>query len=328
MVTPSAADLTIRKASEDDQAAVLDLFRDTLGWHQGDPNEELFVWKHRDNPFGPSLAWVAVHGDRVVGYRTLLRWRFLTDDGKVAKAVRAVDTATARDCQGLGIFRRLTIEAVADLTRAGDGFVFNTPNDQSRPGYLKMGWTAARRLPVGVLPAGPKALARMARARVPAELWSESTTAGEDAREVLQDRGVAEGLLQHAPKHGFRTDRSPAYLAWRTALGPLHYRVLPVSKRDWAEGGLVFRLRRRGKALEAVVIEQLVPDWRSGAVLLARLLRATGADYAIGLRTGPSAGLLPMPMPGFGPLLTTRPLAGSPPDPSAWASTMGDIELF
>lgn len=328
MAKPTAADLTIRTASEDDQAGVLDLFRDTLGWRPGDPNEALFAWKHRDNPFGASPAWVALHDDRVVGYRTFLRWCFLDDEGKTLRAVRAVDTATARDYQGLGIFGRLTIQAVADLTRAGEGFVFNTPNDQSRPGYMKMGWTVARRLPIGVLPANAKALARMARARVPADLWSKATTAGEDAGAVLQDVRVAGRLLHHASQHGCRTDRSPAYLAWRTALRPLHYRILPVSSQDWAEGGLVFRLRRRGEALEAVIIEQLVPDWRTGAGLVARLLRATGADYAIGLRTGPSAGLVPMPVRGLGPLLTTRPLAAAPPALKDWALTLGDVELF
>ena len=73
-------------------------------------------------------------------------------------------------------------------------------------------------------------------------------------------------------------------------------------------------------------MEQLVPDWRTGAALLRRLLKESEADYAIGLRTGPSAGLLPLP--GQGPLLTTRPLAASPPSPGAWALTLGDIELF
>ena len=92
---------------------------------------------------------------------------------------------------------------------------------------------------------------------------------------------------------------------------PLHYRLLLVSDRDPSEGGIIFRLRRRGDAVEAAVVEQLVPDRRTGARLVHRMLRDSGADYAIGLRTGRSAGLLPLP--GQGPLLTTRPLAGSPP---------------
>ena len=226
----------------------------------------------------------------------------------------------------MGIFRMLTLRAVADLTLAGDGIVFNTPNDQSRPGYLKMGWSVARRLPVGVLPTGPRAMATMITSRVPAALWSQETGVGLDAGEALGDPSVATALLEHAPSHGFRTDRTPDYLAWRTSFGPLRYRLLLASDSDPAEGGIVFRLRRRGDAVEAAVVEQLVPDRRTGARLGRRVLRETGADYAIGLRTGPSAGLLPLP--GQGPLLTTRPLAASAPSPKDWRLTLGDVELF
>jgi GNAT superfamily N-acetyltransferase len=326
MTKPSAADLEIRSARPEDESAVIDLLRASLGWRPEDPNEEFFRWKHHDNAFGPSPAWVALHDGRVVGYRTYLRWRFLDDAGKQVRAVRAVDTATDPAYQGIGIFRTLTLRSVAELTLAGDAIVFNTPNDQSRPGYLKMGWSVARRLPVGVLPAGPRAVAQMVSSRVPADLWSIPTDAGLDAAEALAEPTVAAALLQHAPTRGFRTDRTPEYLAWRTSLRPLAYRLLLASDRDPAEGGLVFRLRRRGDAVEAAVIEQLVPNRLTGTRLVRRLLKESGADYAIGLRTGPSAGLLPLP--GQGPLLTTRPLAGSAPSPAAWALTLGDIELF
>ncbi|GAA6524414.1 GNAT family N-acetyltransferase [Intrasporangium sp. DVR] len=319
-------ELDFRPAQPADEPGVLELFRSSLGWATGDPNEVFFHWKHRENPFGESPGWVALHEGRVVGYRTFLRWRFLDDKGKAVPAVRAVDTATDPAFQGMGIFRTLTLQSVAELTLAGDAIVFNTPNDQSRPGYLKMGWSLARRLPVGVLPAGGRSALTMVRSRVPASLWSEPTTVGLDAATALADRDVAARLLQHAPRRGFRTDRTPAYLVWRTSFEPLHYRLLLASPGDPSEGGLVFRLRRRGQALEAAVIEQLVPDWRTGARLVRRALKESGADYAIGLRTGPSAGLVPLP--GQGPLLTTRPLAGSPPAPSAWRLTLGDVELF
>ena len=326
MPTLKPDELEIRPAREADEPSVLALFRDTLGWREDDPNEGFFHWKHRDNAFGRSPAWVAVYDGDLVGYRTFLRWRFLSGEGKRVTAVRAVDTATHPDYQGMGIFRRLTLRGVGELTLAGEGIVFNTPNDKSRPGYLKMGWSVARRLPTGVLPAGPRALARMVTSRVPADLWSQPTSAGVDAAVALGDRSVAEALLVHAPSKGFRTDRSAEYLAWRTSFEPLHYRLLLVSDRDPAQGGIVFRLRRRGNAVEAAVIEQLVPDRLAGARLVARMLRQTGADYAIGLRTGPHAGLVPLP--GQGPLLTTRPLASAPPSPADWTLTLADVELF
>lgn len=324
----SLTDLQIRRTRPEDLDQVLRLFRSALEWEPEDPNEALFAWKHRQNAFGESPAWVALEGDRVVGFRTFMRWRFVDDEGKTHSAVRAVDTVTSPDYQGRGIFRRLTLQGVAELTLAGDRMVFNTPNEQSRPGYLKMGWNVVRHLPVGMLPAGARGAKRMLKSRVPAKLWSEPTTAGLPAVELLADRAVGEQLLQHAPARGFRTDRTPDYLAWRTSLEPLHYRVLPVSKGDWAEGAVIFRVRRRGPALEAAVIEQLVPNRVTGAKLVAGMLRETGADYAIGLRTGPAAGLVPVPLPGFGPILTTRPLAGSPPLVRDWTLTLGDIELF
>jgi GNAT superfamily N-acetyltransferase len=178
MSSVQARDLVVRAAEPGDDATALPMLRASLG-KVDDPHYEQFLqWKHRENPFGVSPAWVALHDGVVVGYRTFLRWEFLTDDGRVLRAVRAVDTATDPAYRGLGIFRTLTLQGVSELTLAGDGIVFNTPNDQSRPGYLKMGWTLARRLPVGVLPRGPRSVLSMVSSRVPASLWSEPTGVG------------------------------------------------------------------------------------------------------------------------------------------------------
>jgi len=322
----AAPELTIRPATAADTDGILALLGESLKWRDGEPNAEFFAWKHEQNPFGRSPAWVAEADGRVVGFRTFLRWEFLAADGRTLRAVRAVDTATAPDVQGRGIFRRLTVHGIAELTEAGDALVFNTPNTQSRPGYLKMGWSVARRLPVAILPSSPAALPRMAAARVPADKWSEETTAGLDAAAAFADPAVAAALLTYAPTDGVRTRRTPAYLAWRTAFGPLRYRLLLARPDDPAAGGIVFRLRRRGHAVEAAVIELLAPDKRTQARLIRRMLRETRADYAIGLRTADWAGLVPFP--GQGPLLTTRPLASSPPAPGAWRLTLGDVELF
>ena len=152
MSTVHARDLVIRPAEPGDDALALPMLRAALG-KADDPHYEAFLrWKHKDNAFGVSPAWVALHDGVVVGYRTFLRWEFVRSDGSVMRAVRAVDTATDPAYRGLGIFRSLTLQGVAELTLAGESIVFNTPNDQSRPGYLKMGWSVARRLPVGVMP--------------------------------------------------------------------------------------------------------------------------------------------------------------------------------
>lgn len=319
-------EFVVRRAVDEDQAGVTELLRVSLG-KEDDPHYEAFLdWKHRQNAFGISPAWVALDGDRIVGYRTLLRWRFISPEGAPISAVRAVDTATDPEYRGRGLFRLLTLGAVADLTREGDAFVFNTPNDSSRPGYLSMGWTPVRRLPVGVLPSSPRALATMVRSRTASQLWSEPTEVGLDAPTLLADDAVCDALLSHAPAGGLRTDRSAAYLRWRTSFEPLRYRVLLRDPGDPGAGGVIFRVRRRGDGLEAVIVELLVPSARAGVGLLRRVLAETGADYAIGLRSGPSAGLLPLP--GQGPLLVGRPLARAVPAAREWTLTMADIELF
>ena len=317
--------LEYRRASGADLAAGRDVVRVSMNWREGEPNDDLFAWKHEQSPFGPSPSWVALLDGKVVGFRTFMRWRFLDDANRPVTAVRAVDTATLPEARGLGAFRGLTTLAVEELTAEGVGLVFNTPNDQSRPGYLTMGWSPVGQLPLTMRPRSLASFPSLLKARVPAERWSQPTGVGLDARLALADDSVARAVLTHAPTTGCRTDRSPAYLAWRFGLEPLHYRLLQVSE-DPAEGAVIFRLRRRGPAVEAAVAEQLTPNDRVARLLVKRMLRETGADYAAGLHCGHPEGLVRMPRQG--PLLTSRPLNTQPPELAGWSLTLGDIELF
>ena len=108
--------IEIRAARPADHPAIIALAAGALGWRDGEPNEALFRWKHLDNPAGPSALWVAVDGDRLVGFRAFLRWSFDDPVRGRQQAVRAVDTATHPDHQGQGIFTPLTRHA---LERAG-----------------------------------------------------------------------------------------------------------------------------------------------------------------------------------------------------------------
>ena len=148
--------IELRPATPDDREQILALLGVSLGWGDDTRYRELFAWKHERNPFGRSLAWVVERDGRVVAVRLFMRWMFRRG-GSTLHAVRAVDTATHPDHQGHGLFTALTTHALEACRAEGVAFVFNTPNAQSRPGYLKMGWREVGR------PAGRRA-AHAARA--------------------------------------------------------------------------------------------------------------------------------------------------------------------
>jgi GNAT superfamily N-acetyltransferase len=328
----SSSTIAIRPATDGDEPAVVALLRSALGWPEDAPLAEFYRWKHHANPFGSSLSWVAVDQDVVVGLRVLLRWEFESRAGTV-RAVRAVDTATASTHQGQGIFTQLTLHAIEACRDEGVSMVFNTPNEKSLPGYLKMGWEVVGRLPTSFRPCRILGLPSLIRAGVPAERFSTATTAGEPIADVFADHQGIDDLLSSQPAaRGLRTARSASYLRWRyCGFEPLRYRAV-VAPSGTSEGVAVFRLRRRGPALEAAVVEVLCQedDARLRRRVLASVARSCGADYAVLLaRAGPVAAAGFVPLLGRGPILAFRGLTTDRKPPlTEWQLGLGDIELF
>jgi GNAT superfamily N-acetyltransferase len=340
--------LIIRRASRDDLGPILALMRRSLGWTDVSPR--FLEWKHCDNPFGESLMWVALDGDRPVAFRAFLRWELRAPDGRVLRVVRAVDTATDPDHRRQGLFRRLTEDALDAMAGDQIAMVWNTPNPASLSGYRSMGWHELGRLPVAAMPASARFPVVVTTAKRAAGRDAVPTSFGVAAWEVFGHDSAIDGLLAHAcPGEGLATRRTPEFLAWRYGNPALGYRAL-AADGGTAAGLAVFRLRQRGRAVEAVVCDVLVPDATpspgsdrpvraaSGAAvgsagvrraLLRRIARETKADYLLRIdrrrvTRGPFVRL-----PALGPVFACRPLDGNPPPAlGEWALTMGDVELF
>lgn len=323
--------MEIRAAQDADFGAIVAVCAAALGWDADDPNEEWFWWKHHRNPFGASPIWVAVDDGAIVAVRAFMRWRFARGD-RSASVVRAVDTATLPTHQRRGLFSALTVHGLAELEADGVDFVFNTPNDQSRPGYLSMGWREVGPVPIAVRPVGFGSLGRTLRARVPAAKWSLPCDAGESVTELIRSRADEMVELLDAATgqgDGWRTPRSADYLAWRYGFGPLRYRALTLG--SVADGLVVFRLRTRGPATECAVCEVLVPgpERRKGArLLLKRLRREVRADHLIA-SAGVVSGLDWIPAGRIGPVVTVRDAASPAPRSIVdFELALGDVELF
>lgn len=322
------AELTVRGAEAVDRPGIIALCRETLGWDVEDPDEAFFTWKHDENVFGTSPSWVAEADGQIVGVRVFMRWEFLGADGRRLRAVRAVDTATSPAWQGRGIFNRLTLGALPELRRDGVDFVFNTPNDKSRPGYLKMGWSPVGRLPVAMRPSGPGSVATVLSARTAAERWSVDATVGEEPSSMFSDDAEVSSLLRSGDSdRRIRTARTPEYLRWRYSFPALRYRVVPLGDR-LADGVVVMRFRRRGGALEGVVCDRLVPRGELRTMPWSEVVRTTGCDYLLALGSVPlREGFLPVPRNG--PILTWKPLVRSGvPSVRGLSLSLGDVELF
>ena len=323
-------DIDVRRATVADLPAILELARRSLGWNGDDDDEQFFRWKHFENPVGESPMWVAMAGDRVIGFRTFLRWQFARTDETRLLAVRAVDTATDPDFQGRGIFSRLTMHGISELRDEGVGIIFNTPNSKSLPGYLKMGWEVVGRPAVSIMPNGFWSLWQLAGARTSASRNPIEMRVGERPEDVFSDTAAVDRLFTRVAGHtGLSTVRSPEYLRWRYGFAPLRYRVVLHSSSP-EDGLAVFHLRRRGRAIEATVCDVMTPATTPHVEhsLMKKIARLTNADYL--LRIDQRKWMRGFaPVPGNGPVLTFRSIDGRKiPTLADLSLTMGDVELF
>jgi GNAT superfamily N-acetyltransferase len=343
-MTP-ATSVVIRPFADTDQSAVLDLLRTSLGGGPtGERDPAFFDWKHRHSPFGPSFMLVAESQGSVVGLRAFMRWRFETGS-RAFSAVRAVDTATHPDHQGRGIFSRLTREAL-DVLRSDVDFVFNTPNGNSLPGYLKMGWRQVGRIPISIRVRRPVRFVRRAR---------EATTAIANApdrpmpsviamrADVIRERAADVGkLLESARDTSGRlsTPRDTAYFEWRYADAPgLGYHVVFDDASTELLGMAVFRVRPRGSTWETTIAEMVTSpgDVGSAARLLRAAARAARVDHvachfspgSTSARAGMRSMFVRAPR-GMTFVVNTLTEALDP-DPQrleSWALSLGDVEVF
>jgi hypothetical protein len=304
--------------------------------------EAFWRWKHLDNPFGASPGVAAFAGDELVGLRVFLRWRWWAGDEEV-KAVRAVDTATDPGWQRRGLFRRMTLELVERMAQEGVSFVFNTPNEKSRAGYLQMGWRDVTKVPILVRPRPvASVLARLRRAR---STGSGEISAATSAAELLAEPRLAAFLSRaQLAEPRLHSKKSVEYLRWRyVAPSHLGYRAL------WRLDGegqavVIARVRERNGLRELSVAEVVMgadgPSIEAGSALLRELVRSVSHDhdYAVACAAPSTRERAALRRAGFlppvrlGPRFTVRPirlLAGIDPcKERSWRWSLGDLELF
>jgi len=102
--------------------------------YKRDITASYLIWKHKNNPVDRSLiTYFENDKGEMVAARAF--WPMYSPNAPV---YQPCDTVTSKEYQGRGLFTKLTL-ACLDLL-PGDAVLINFPNNQSLPGYLKLGW--------------------------------------------------------------------------------------------------------------------------------------------------------------------------------------------
>lgn len=316
--------MIIREARPTDVSEIVKVLKASLGEADLPLSEEIWNFKHVQNPFGKSIALLAVEEDTIIGVRAFMRWEWNLE-GKNFHVYRAVDTATHPEHRGKGIFKKLTLKAVEIARENGDDFIFNTPNDQSRPGYLKMGWQTAGKIKVGLAPS-----------------WNSFLELKKNVQEYSISKNLSPELAQklcnvwnnrlNSSSRMF-TPKTPDYLHWRYEINPLQkYEV-------FADVGvyLAANVRKRKGLKELRIVEYIFDENITDFSSTLKIIKGWCSKFGIQVISF-SPKLMQIGGPSltgsFGPILTLRDLnlrvSKNPvvADVESWSYSLGDLELF
>jgi GNAT superfamily N-acetyltransferase len=313
--------MIVRVAKTEDIPAIVALLKDSLGESLLKKTTSIWDFKHVQNPFGASYVLVAEENGQFIGVRAFMSWKWQLGD-KVWQAYRAVDTATHPEHQGKGIFKKLTLQALADVGKKNDCFIFNTPNEKSRPGYLKMGWEALGKIKIALVPV---LLYRFIY------LFSKRADALLSLNEEQIEAICFKHNLELQAKKELFTPKTEAYLHWRYATNPMQPYTFLTGK-DWYLAMYVKKHKRFNELRIAEVIggntskakkeiQQEVVNYatKQGCLLLSTTEKSLFSFAFYG---------------AFGPILTCKDLTlnnvilQQSKQSRGWHYAMGDLELF
>jgi predicted acetyltransferase len=330
--------MNIRPGTSSDIPEIVSLLKASLGETFLPKSEGYWRWKHVDNPFGQSPVLVAAEEDRIIGVRAFMRWSWSNKSDK-REAVRAVDTATHPSAQGKGIFTKLTMSLIKESEQQKLDLVFNTPNEKSMPGYLKMGWEKAGQLPIEVNVARP---INMMMNVVTKKKLPEAEHAKEHITHLLSHPGLMDLINRHhqqySPGH-FVTAYSPRYMQWRYIDIPVAaYNAAGIESNGTLKGLFVYRVKhtRWGREFR---ITDLFAEGEESLCELKKMISREAEKMQGNFITCSGAGHTKL-LPGIlsyktrklGPIVTVRDILPSKingfKEFTAWTPSLGDMELF
>lgn len=309
--------MIIRESRPEDLSSILYVLKASLGETSSKKDKTVWEYKHVNNPFGKSLVLVAEENGQIVGVRAFMRWQWQLGS-KSLSTFRAVDTATHPDYQGKGIFKKLTLKALEIASESGDHFVFNTPNPQSKPGYLKMGWEEVDRVKLNLIPVFPSFNWKKVQKEI-------------NRLEVDLDSLLLISRTKKIRNNLLFTPKNKKFLNWRYIENPLQdYEI--IAGKDYF---IAFYIKRHKHFNELRISECILEDKFNCTQLNLEIKNFARLNRAIFISVSHNTKLFSYSIKGkFGPILTFKninletELSSSLVRINKWNYSLGDLELF
>jgi N-acetylglutamate synthase-like GNAT family acetyltransferase len=313
--------MTIRLAKIEDTNAIVQLLKESLGETLLKKTTTIWNYKNHQNPFGESPVLLAEENGQIIGVRAFMQWQW-QDGNTIWQAYRAVDTATHPNHQRKGIFTKLTLLALENVGISKKCFVFNTPNEKSRPGYLKMGWVSLGKINIKI---------------IPTFLYGVNYLFSKDEKYAIsmgenQSQSLCEQHNERMKKgSGLFTPKSVDYLNWRYRDNPIQsYEI--ISGDNWY---IAMHIKKHTYYNELRISEVLGADSPSERKQIRKVVTKFALQNRCLLIITTERELFSLGYFGaVGPILTCRDLTengvivSQSRNEKTWQYALGDLELF
>jgi len=284
-------DLVFRKGRQDDLPRIAEFRKEYFGHSLIRSHEtEYYRWKCYNNPVMAGEMWLAEDCGRLVGMKNVTP-KLMKMLGKIIPVAEMGDSFTHPDYQRRGIFTTLSKASRESMLQQGVNLIYNTPNKNSLPGYL-------RRLDHAVVPIAVRNLAKPVFPRPalkkmlpapflayflspPLEVISRIMSAvgkacigrnGITVSEVSSFPDDIDGLWEElSGQYDVSLVRNGVYLEWRYVVNPDTYSILIArDESDVLRGFMVTKIGFEEDVALAYIADFLVPEARTD--ILAELL--------------------------------------------------------
>ncbi|MBE6059114.1 MAG: GNAT family N-acetyltransferase [Clostridium sulfidigenes] len=112
-------------------------------------NYEFFKYKNNENPFlkGEPIIYLITDKNKIIGANSFFPIEIIID-GKTYLGVQSGDTMVLSDYRGKGLFKKVISYAIKDLSDNGYDFIIGFANNNSYPGFIKLGFNRVDELKV------------------------------------------------------------------------------------------------------------------------------------------------------------------------------------